>query len=137
MGNLKARIEQALGEVTLMKAFREGAKNIRVHEVGNALEVVIEGGRAVALEKGIPSHQMVNLEGSTVPIETPGGTIFRKVTRLSLMMGKFTRKGVQERGQVRGAINQAMSGLMEAAVESKDELGSQSIPRVRDILGVR
>jgi hypothetical protein len=138
VANMKARVEQSVREITMMRAFREGSKNVRVHEVGDAIEVSVEGSRAVGLERGIPAHQMVSQEGATVPIKTPNGLAFRKVTRLSLLMGKWRSKGELEgRGQVKQAIGRAMTGLAEAAVEAKGELTGQSIPRVRDILGVR
>ena len=137
LANLKARIEESVRQDSMVKAFREGSRNIRVHDVGDAIEVEVSGGRAVALEKGVPAHQMVHLEGSTIPIKTPAGTVFRKVTRLSLLMGKWTSKGIKERGAVKGAVDRAMAGTVEAAIEAKHELQGAALPRVRDILGVR
>lgn len=136
LANVKARIEQAVKETTMVREFRDASNNIRVHDVGGALEVTVDG-EAVGLEKGVPAHQMVNQEGSVIPIKTVDGIAFRKVTRLSLMMGKWRSKGLPARGAVKGAIQKAMSGLAEATREAEDQLAGGNTPRVRDILGVR
>jgi hypothetical protein len=137
VGNLKARIEEEIRSLNLTREFSKGTESIKVFEAGNAVVVEIRDGKGAALEKGVAPHQMTQLEGSTVPIKTAQGTIFRKVTSLSLMMGKWRSRGFAARGRVKGAIDRTLSKSHEIVMDSKRQLLTAEPPRIRDILGVR
>ena len=137
LSNFRERIEEAVRDLSMTRAVAKGTRNIRVLDAGNAIEVEVSGGRGVAMEKGVDPHQMTQLEGSVVPIKTPAGTIFRKATRLSMMLGKWRHRGSEERNEVKGAIDRAFSNSAEAVMDTKAELLAMEPPRVRDILGVR
>lgn len=137
VGNLKARVQEQIQSLTLTREFAKGTENIRVFDAGNAVVVEIQDGKGVALEKGVQAHQMKAHEGATVPIRTAQGTIFRKVTSLSLMMGKWRSRGFAARGRVKGAIDRTLRNSHEIVMDSKHQLLSAEPPRIRDILGVR
>lgn len=137
LANFRERVQEAVRDVAMSRGFLRGTGNVRVLDVGNAIEVELAGGKAVALEKGVRPHQMTQLEGRIVSIRTPGGVAFRQASRLSLMMGKFRSRGFHGRHEVKAAIDRAFANSAEAVVEAKAELEAMSPPRVRDIVGIR
>lgn len=137
LDNFKAKMEEAVRGLTLTREFSRGTEGIKVSAAGNAILVEITGGKAVAMEKGVAPHQMTYLEGSTVPVETPTGTVFRKVTRLSLLLGKWNNPGFKGRERVKQAIKEAFADSAATVIETKNQLMEDSPPRVRDILGVQ
>lgn len=136
MGNIRARVEESVRDLAGSRVFQKAPRDVRVYDAGDAVMVEIRGGQGVALEKGTASRQMANLEGSVVPIKTPQGVVFRKASRLSMILGRWRSKGLEERNMVKGAVDRAMVGMADAIVETKNDLEAGSPPRVRDILGL-
>lgn len=137
VGNLRARIGEQVQSLQKMQETAQGAESIKVFDAGNAVVVEIRDRKAIAQEKGVEPHQMTRHEGTTVPIETPHGTIFRKVTSLSLMMGKWRNRGFEARSRVKGAVDTAMSQTHDVLMDVKSQMTPQKPPLIRDILGVR
>jgi hypothetical protein len=136
LDRFRDRVDQSIRDATLQRAMKRGTADVKVMDVGNAIEVQIQDRDLAALEKGKSPGQMVHLEGSTVPIQTPSGPIFRKATRLSMILGKWNSKGVQKRELVKGAIDKAFADSGDAVMEARDEVQGNAPPRVRDILGI-
>lgn len=136
MANIRDRIQDSVRDLAGSRSFQKAPRDVRVYDAGDAVLVEIRDGQGVALEKGTASRQMAQLEGSTVPIKTPQGVVFRKATRLSMILGRWNSKGLEKRQMVKGAIDRAMVGAADAVVETKRALEEGSAPRVRDILGL-
>lgn len=135
--NFRARVQESIGTLSGSRLFVKGHQDIQVQDAGNALIVEVKDKDAVAAEKGAPARQRIELEGSTIPIKTPTGTIFRKATRLSMMLGKWREKPVMKTEAVKGAIDNAFAASADVVMETKAQIKGMTPPRVRDILGVR
>lgn len=137
LANIREKVELSVRELAMTRAFAKVAQDVRVIDVGDSILVEVPG-RAGALERGAPPRQMTGLEGSTIPIKTAsGGTIFRKATRLSMLLGKWKSEGTPKTQEVKGAIDRAMATSAETVGATKAALEDGSPPRVRDILGIR
>ena len=135
--NLRDRILGAINEARQTREFRRTPEAIRVLEGTNSVTVEVKGGKAIAIEKGVKAHQMRYLEGSTVPVKTPLGTVIRRATPLSMLKGKWQHPGTPPKKIVKQAIEKAMAGSAEAVVDTKRELMSHRPARIREILGMR
>ena len=135
--NIKAKVEESVREMALSREFSKVPRDVQVTDLGSAVLVEVKDDEGVALEKGVEPGQMRQLEGSVVPIKTPTGTIFRKVTSLSLMLGRWRRKSAPAEEPVKNAIHKAMDSSGEAVAQTKGDLETAAPPKVRDILGVR
>jgi len=139
MSNIKGRIEEAVRTVSKERVFQRTKEKARVIDVGNALIIEIKAGKDTAEEKGVPAHQMTQLEGETIPIrQAAGGITFRKASRLSMMLGKFRHPGTQKRETVKRAVDDAMAKSAEAVIEAKDKVEEMNpSPRLKDVIGLR
>lgn len=134
--NLRDRVLVAVNEARQTREFRGTPDAIKVMEGPNFVTVEVKGGKAVAIEKGVKPHQMRYLEGSTVPVKTPLGSVIRRATPLSMMKGKWQHPGTPPKKIVKQAIEKAMASSAEAVVDTKRELMSHRPARIREILGM-
>lgn len=136
LDRVKDRVDRSMRDSVLSRALRTPTADVQVTNVGNAITVEVSDPGLVRAEKERPARQMIELEGSVVPIKTPQGTIFRKATRLSMILGKWTTKGAARRGEVKAAIDRSFSDSADALLEAKEDVRTNAPPRVRDVLGI-
>lgn len=136
--NLRDRVIAAVQEVKRTREFIKTPEAIRVLEEPGRITVELQGGKALAIEKGVKPHQMRYLMGSTIPIRIGSGKlIFRKATPLSMMLGKWKHPGLEKKELVKKTIEKAMSGSAEAVMQTKADLQVPSPVKLRTLLGVQ
>lgn len=133
LSNIREKVELSVRELAGSRAFVKVAQDVRVTQADGAIVVELPA----AQENGTPARQRTELLGKVIPIATSTGTIFRKATSLSMMLGRWQTKGSPARREVKGAIDRAMATVGDAVSEAKDQIEAGAPPRVRDILGVR
>jgi len=138
LANIREKLEIAINDMANDPRIVDKPDDVKVIDMGNAIHVEVRGGKDVALEQGVHPHQMLKHEGSVVPIKTKSGeVIYRKVTRLSILKGKFVNPGRQGRQRVKERVSNVLGRSAESVVEAKETLEGHRLPRLRDVLGVR
>lgn len=80
-------------------------RDVEVRVEGTKIKVYFNSAKARAMEVGVKPHAMTYLVGKTVPIRTPGGVIYRRVSPAALAKGKWRHPGTEGQHIVEGALD--------------------------------
>jgi hypothetical protein len=102
------------------KIRKEVAQKVSVEIHNDKIKVIVQNGILRWLELGTKPRRMLNLIGKTVPIHTPNGVIYRKVTAEDIAKGGWVNKGIAPHYYVAEIIAKTiafLAGVPEAMIQ--------------------
>ncbi len=122
---LSRRIRENLRAILINAGWNERTidrivNNLKVAIQRNGILVSITDKIFKAQELGVKPRYMTHLVGKTVPIETPFGVIFRKVTFESIRKGSWFNRGIEPNYYLRQALEEVLPDIeMSIAEQSR------------------
>lgn len=121
-------VRQEIEHVVEDAAGQEAQQSLRFAVSGSALVVSTTSPAVAAMEHGTPPRTMASLMGKVIPLRTPRGVVFRRVTLRSLARGGWRYPGTPPKELLREAIQRYEHKNLRAHLLGQEDGSRVSLP---------